>query len=772
MSIISQLKHAARTLASLRPVTVSILASVVSWTQAVHGQVTFTPVVGVPPTSEGGKSLGNAWGDFDGDGRLDLCVANQGTGNFLYQNNGGTFAKVTTGPLVTDIMSSSGCGWADYDNDGRLDLIVLNVAQDNVLYRGTSEGGFARAFTFANRSEAYAGAWGDYDQDGFVDLFIARTSGGSQLWHNQRDGTFTLVDTGVMASIAGAAIAASWCDYDKDGRLDLFVATGARQPDLLYHNEGDSFKKITTGAIVTKLGESQSAAWGDYDGDGWFDLFVANRDVGDRKGNFLYHNNQDGTFTEVTTGPVVTDVANSNGCTWGDYDNDGWLDLFVANGTGQEHNFLYHNNGDGTFSRVTTGSIVTDTGFSIGCSWVDYDNDGNLDMFVTRYGGGKNALYRNNGTSNAWLKVRLTGSASNRSGIGAVVSVRATIKGVSRWQVRQITGNASFAGQELVAHFGLGDAGSVDMVRVQWPSGAVSEVSGQNVGQSLAITEPGLPAIQFNPAGGDFIGSASVTLKNNLGTGAILYTTDGSEPTLSSTPYVNPIVVQRTTTVRARVFFNGFPISAVFAATFTRSPDILFVPPAGLFTNWVDVALQNTVGTGLLRYTVDGTPPTAQSPTYSLPIRLTVATTIKAEIFIDGFPASEVYTAEYLRVYALDDGIPASWREQYFGPGYLTDPRAAADADPDNDGSNNAQEYAAGTNPMDPLSGFKVEVRAVPLLTWASVVGQKYRILRKPVVTDPTWTTVVDNYIATNTVSKYADVDAEGTQFYVIQVVQ
>ncbi len=747
-----------------------LAAAALSFNPGALGQVTFTPVAGVPPASEG-ESHCAAWGDYDGDGRLDLFVANYPSTSYLYHNEGGgVFTKVTTGPLVTDAMASTGAGWADYDNDGRLDLVVCNDMQDNVLYRGTGGGGFERAVTFSNREHAYQGAWADYDQDGYVDLFIARAAGGSQLWHNQHDGTFKLVDSGAMASIPGVALAGSWGDYDNDGRVDLFVPRANGQTSLLYQNQGGgSFQQITVGPVVTKIGHSDGAAWGDYDGDGWFDLYVVNR-LG---ANSLYRNNRDGTFAEVTSGSLVEDIANSNGSAWGDYDNDGHLDLFVANGTAfAENNALYHNNGDGTFTRVVTGSIATDTGYFVGCGWADYDNDGDLDMFVTRYSGtGLNALYRNDGTPNAWLKVTLAGTVSNRSGIGAKVWVKATINGVSRWQVRQITGNASWSGQELVAHFGLGDASTLEAVRVEWPSGQVSELTGQAARQTLAIVEPALPAIQFSPTGGEFIGFMLVTLKNNLGAGSIFYTTDGTEPSLGSTPYLGPVSVVRTTTIRAQVFFNGFPVSEVFAATFTRAADILFSPAPGLFTNAVDVVIQNTVSSGVARYTLDGTAPTAQSPAYADPIRLTSATTIRAQLFLDGFPISEVFEALYQRVYTADDGIPDAWQEQYFGPDYLIDPQAAAGADPDGDGANNAQEYAAGTNPTDPLSGFVVGVRAVPLISWASVVGQKYRILRKPVVNDPTWTVVADDFVATNTTSRYADIDADGVQFYAIEVV-
>jgi hypothetical protein len=130
---------------------------------------------------------------------------------------------------------------------------------------------------------------------------------------------------------------------------------------------------VLTGAVVTKIGNSVGAAWADYDKDGWPDPLVAN---GFNEGgkNSLYHNHRDGTFTQVTTGPVANDVGNFTGVAWGDYDNDGFVDLFVTVSNG--HNHLYHNNGDGTFTSVTDGDIVSDTGTFISAGWTDYDNDG------------------------------------------------------------------------------------------------------------------------------------------------------------------------------------------------------------------------------------------------------------------------------------------------------------------------------------------------------------------------------------------------------------
>jgi hypothetical protein len=203
----------------------------------------------------------------------------------------------------------------------------------------------------------------------------------------------------------------------------------------------------------------------------------------------------------------------SNAAIWGDYDNDGFLDVFVATGGGTPH-LLFHNNGDGSFRKITSSIVAKDNRTSAGCSWLDYDNDGHLDLFVTGLFSQTCLLYHNNGNTNGWLKVRCVGGASNRSGIGAKVRVRATIGGVSRWQMREISGGGGFGSQgQLVAHFGLGDATSVETVRVEWPSGIVQEVhrSMQNpqiwfipVNQLLTVIEPPQLAAAGTQPGGSF----------------------------------------------------------------------------------------------------------------------------------------------------------------------------------------------------------------------------------------------------------------------------
>lgn len=205
--------------------------------------------------------------------------------------------------------------------------------------------------------------------------------------------TFELITEGAIVNDGGWNYGCAWGDYDNDGNEDLFVVNNetGNKDNFLYRNLGDgTFEKITTGILVNDGGSSYGCTWGDYDNDGWLDLFVANMD----ENNFLYHNNGNGTFTKITSGSVVNDGGPSTDGAWGDYDNDSYLDLYVTN---LATNFQYHNNGDETFTRILSGPPAVENLNSAACAWGDYDNDGFIDLFVANTGPAYNSLFHNSG---------------------------------------------------------------------------------------------------------------------------------------------------------------------------------------------------------------------------------------------------------------------------------------------------------------------------------------------------------------------------------------
>jgi hypothetical protein len=476
-----------------------ICSMITVFTTSVTAQM-FTKITEGEIVNDGGDSRAVNWIDYDNDGDLDLYVTNGpegGENNFLYQNNGnGTFTKNSSDVITKDGRSSDGTTWGDYDNDGDLDLFLVNwYGHNNLLYSNNNDG----TFTYESLLSPSVGAtysetasWGDYNNDGFLDLYVCNSGGNrrNQLFLNNTDGTFTSLTNGAIVTDFNYSRNADWIDYDDDGILDIYVTNEQNQDNALYKgSHGGSFTKITELNIVSDGGRSTSSNWEDIDNDGDFDLFVANWGS---QNNFLYINNGDGTFNKVTGQNVVTNGGNSFGSSFGDIDNDGDLDFIVTNAfiNAVQTNYLYINNGDGTFTR-DTNLVSTETGWSYGCAFGDYDNDGYLDLFVAKcyQATEDNSLFRNNGGTNNWLKMDLTGIESNRSAIGAIVKLKADISGKSFWQMRRVAGQNGYCGQNLQVHFGLGDASAADSIIIEWPSGKHQILTDQNVNQHLKIIE-------------------------------------------------------------------------------------------------------------------------------------------------------------------------------------------------------------------------------------------------------------------------------------------
>jgi hypothetical protein len=423
----------------------------------------FTKITQGPELGDTQAHTGAAVADFDNDGFPDMFVI-EGEGgdtaehNGFYHNNGdGTFTAESAGGVTNAIGYSNTAATADYDNDGFVDLWVSDDGGPTV--------------------------------DGAA----------SQLYHNNGDGTFKRVFSNALVTDILGATCAEWVDYDNDGHMDLTVpsvGTTAQDHVFVYHNNGNgTFTRVMTNVIATDTWSSGAwgLGWGDYDNDGLPDLFVP----GFQSANRLYHNEGNGAFSRVSSGAMlnVPPGGGCRACVWGDYDNDGYLDLYIC--CHDAKNRLFHNNGDGTFTQILAGDPVNDGGpgtYTEACGFVDYDNDGFLDLFANRISvnnaPSSNFLYHNNGNSNAWLEVKLVGTVANRSAIGAKVRAYATIGGKTMWQMREMTTGSGRSSQPLVAHFGLGDATNVTTLRIEWPSGTVQEIPNVGARQILTVTEP------------------------------------------------------------------------------------------------------------------------------------------------------------------------------------------------------------------------------------------------------------------------------------------
>lgn len=436
-------------------------------------------------------ALGSAWGDFDNDGYPDLFASR----NQLYFNNGdGTFTKITNGDVVEN---GSGIGGTvgDYDNDGYLDIYTASIQNlGGKLFHNNGNGTFDQVLEepfLSDTSDFQASSWVDIENDGDLDLFV--TAGGNvgfkdnYLYINNSDGTFSRDTTNLITQDSSSSVNCSWSDFNNDGYVDLFIANGAPGVDslvnLLYVNNGDgSFTQLMDEAISKDHFFSLGSSWGDYNNDGFMDLFVTNNE----NKNKLYKNNGDNTFTHINDEELADEELLSTGSSWGDFDNDGDLDLLVTNFSSS--NSLYENKGNDIFTKVT-GETLSEHG-AIGCSSADWDKDGDLDVLFTRTNNGNHAPYLNNGNSNNWINIHCTGVLSNTSAIGTKVWVKATINGNPVWQVREISGQTGVLGQNsLNAHFGLGPDGIIDSIKIHWPSGIVQSVSDVTVNSHIEIIE-------------------------------------------------------------------------------------------------------------------------------------------------------------------------------------------------------------------------------------------------------------------------------------------
>ncbi len=467
---------------------------------------TFTKITSGPFVTSDGDSRSVNWVDVNDDGFIDCMITNGPTGgqdNFLYINNGtGGFTALTGDTIVKDNKPSDGATWADSDNDGDLDCYVVNwYNTKNLFYNNTGAGAFTQTQNAIETSGGYCetASWGDYDNDGLLDLYVTRSGGTTAtnknlLFHNEGGNAFTKVLTGTPVTDAFISRSVNWTDIDSDGDLDLFVTNENDQNENLYRNDGAGvFTKLTNGPLLNNGGKTMSSSWGDYDNDGDLDVFLAN----DQGNDGLFRNEGHFNFTKITTDTVSNCGGNSFSSAWSDVDNDGDLDLFVTNSFGTTTlwpNFLFLNNGNGSFTRVGNTAPATDLDWSYGCAFGDYDNDGFEDLAVAtcRYNSvdRPDLLYHNDGNSNNWITIKLVGTTTNKSAIGTKIRVKANINGNPVWQMRELSAQTSYCGQnDLRPHFGLGNATNIDSIKLEWLNGTVEYYTNITTNQFITIVQ-------------------------------------------------------------------------------------------------------------------------------------------------------------------------------------------------------------------------------------------------------------------------------------------
>ncbi len=429
---------------------------------------------------------GVAWVDFDGDGDLDISYTTTSE-VFLFRHEGGGVWTNATPAVMATVSQGTGQAWGDYDNDGYLDLyLATEGGRPKALFRYAGTGFEDVTPVEIDQTEAQTGtAWADFDRDGDLDLYATvHQSGRDRLWRNEGGARFVdVADSSFLEMEYGGSVA--WADYDNDGDPDFYVTNPFGQNHLVRNDGGGMFADVTMSPVDLR-DFSMGVAWGDYDNDGDLDLYVTNQGT---SGRLLKNENSGSSFADATpSGMINTDAG--TGVAWGDYDNDGDLDLFV--GYAFAANRLFRNEGGGVFFDDTP-RVLADGGNTTGVAWGDYDSDGDLDLVIAgSNGGATNYIYENrlaNGA--AWFHVRLEGTVSNRAGIGA--RVRLVAGGVT--QIREITAGSGWQSQNaLMAVFGLGGAALVDTLTVSWPSGIQQTFTGEAINQTLKVTEELIPA--------------------------------------------------------------------------------------------------------------------------------------------------------------------------------------------------------------------------------------------------------------------------------------
>ena len=502
---------------------------------AARGQQTFTEVsdsLGILVNDGLGHSV--AWCDYDNDGDLDAAFSNQdGSGFWLFRNDISEFVDVTSS------MGLSGLGasrilWGEMTGDAWSEL-VLDTGSGQKIFRNESGSSFTDITSGSGLSGSPVCVL-DLDSDGALDV-LSLTGSGCTVLLNSGSGVFT-----PGPSATGDWYCAATLDYDLDGDQDIYLGTYGSDANSLLRNDVTSLVDVTSTAGVEYTGSTDGVTTGDYNNDGYPDIYLGNYDT---PGCILFENDGDGTFTDVTAASGAQGHTDTRTAGFNDYNNDGWLDIFVSHHDFYTYsNIMWRNNGDGTFSDVGTelGLSGEFMGDYFGTAWGDYNLDGDVDLFAVGHID-KYVLFRNDQSEtipSGYVVVELQGTVSNRDAVGAKVTAYLGSMTLTRW-VRGGEGYHDF--HSFPIELGLYDAPSVQTLQIEWPSGIVdtytdigadqyvTAVEGDSLYTGIGNDTPGqgAPALWLHCGPNPFRGSLSIAYTGGLGedAGVEVYDTCG-----------------------------------------------------------------------------------------------------------------------------------------------------------------------------------------------------------------------------------------------------
>ena len=425
-------------------------------------------------------SMGNTvvWLDYNNDGWLDF-YGNTDEFAFFYKNNANnTFTNIITSTGLSGIDSES-VAVADFDKDGYVDLLIVskNLSLPVRIYKNMSGNSFQ--IVFEGQSGIERAIWLDFEGDGDLDIFC-NTGGFPLLYLNDGEGNFIESAAGMNFN-NDSGITSAAADMNNDGLTDIYTCNYGSANRLYKNIAGGNVEDISFSAHVADYNKGVSQSWGDYNNDGFLDLYVSNIQS---NRNILYKNLGDETFSDVTYDAGVADAGDARTSAWVDFNNDGLMDLFTTNHINE--NRLYQNNGDGTFTDMAEEWNIRDPEDGFGISWGDYDLDGDQDVLICGHNNTMSLLRNDGNNLGNYLDVELQGVSDNASGIGSRIEVYVN----GQMTVQEVNGGRGARCQDaLITHFGLAAAAQADSLIVKWQNGMVQKLYDITANQLITIVQ-------------------------------------------------------------------------------------------------------------------------------------------------------------------------------------------------------------------------------------------------------------------------------------------